>query len=43
MAQMNLPTNQKQANRHRQLSCGCQGGARGSGIDWEFGVSDANY
>ena len=26
MAQMNLPTKQKQTHRHREQTCGCQGG-----------------
>ena len=26
MAQMNLSTKQKQTHRHRQQTCGCQGG-----------------
>ena len=26
-------------SRHREQTCGCQGGEGGSGIDWEFGVS----
>ena len=37
MAQMSLSTEQKQTHRHREQTCGCQGG--GSGMDWEFGVS----
>ena len=34
---MNLPTKQKQTHRHREQTCGCQGGE--GGMDWEFGVS----
>ena len=34
MAQMNLFTKQKQICRHREQTCGCQGGG---GRDWEFG------
>ena len=26
MAQMNIPTDQKQTHGHREQSCGCQGG-----------------
>ena len=37
MAQMNLSTEQKQTQRHREKTSGCKGG--GSGMDWEFGVS----
>ena len=37
---MNLPTKQKQAHRHREQTCGCQGGGRDKGRkDWEFGIS----
>ena len=39
MAQMNLPTEQKQTHRHREQTRGCQGGGGRSGRDWEFGVS----
>ena len=37
MAQMNLPTRQKQTHRHREQTC-CQGGGGwgGSGMDGEF-------
>ena len=38
MAQMNLSTKQKQAHRHREQTCGFQGGG-GRGMDWEFGIS----
>lgn len=37
MAQMNLPTEQKQTHRHGEQTCGCQGG--GSGLDGEFGLN----
>ena len=37
MARMNQPTKQKETHRHREQTCGCQGG--GSGMDWEFRVS----
>ena len=41
MAQMNLSTEQEQAHRHGEQTCGWQmGGERmGSVMDWEFGVS----
>ena len=41
MTQMNPSTMQKQTHRHREQTCGCQGGAghRGGGKDWEFGIS----
>ena len=35
---MNLSIKQKETHRHREQTCGCQGGGRG-GMDWEFGVS----
>ena len=37
MSQMNLSTKEKQAHRHGEQNCACQGG--GSGMGWEFGVS----
>ena len=36
---MNLSTEKKQAHGHGEQTCGCQGGRRRSGMDWEFGVS----
>ena len=40
MTQMNLSTKQKQTHRHREQTCGCQGGEwGGGGMDWEFAVS----
>ena len=37
---MNLSTKQKQTLRHKEQTCGCQGGGGGGGRrDWEFGVS----
>ena len=37
---MNLSPKQKQTHRHREQTCGCQGGwGDEEGIDWEFGVS----
>ena len=41
MTQMNLLTKQKQTHRHRDQTCGCQGGKSG-GMDWEFGISRWN-
>ena len=35
---MNLSTKQNQTHRHREQTCGCQGGGWGR-MDWEFGVS----
>ena len=34
---------QKQTHRHRRQRCGYQGRGEGSGMDWEFGLVDANY
>ena len=39
MTQMNLSTKQKQAHKHRQLTCGCQGEKSGRGKDWELGIN----
>ena len=39
MAQMKLSTEQKQSQRHKEQTCGCQGGRGGSGMHWESGVS----
>lgn len=36
MAQLNLPTKEKQIHKDRGQTCGCQRG--GSGMDAEFGV-----
>ena len=36
---MNLFTEQKQTHRQGEQTCGCQGGGRESGVDWEFGVN----
>ena len=40
---MNLYTKQKQIHRHREQTCGCQGG--GGGMRWteSLGLIDANY
>ena len=40
---MNLFTEQKQTYRHREHTCGCQGGLGGRGTDLELGLADANY
>ena len=32
-----------QTHRHREQTCGCQGEAGWGGMDWEFGLTDANY
>ena len=34
---MNVFMKQEQTHRHREQTCGCQGGS-GEGMDWEFGV-----
>ena len=40
MTQINLSMKQKQTHRHRDQTCGCQGGGEvGGGMNWEFGVS----
>ena len=41
MTQMNLSTKQKQIHRHREQTCGCQGGREWGrdGMDWELGIS----
>ena len=36
---MNLSMIQKQTHRHREQTCGCQGGVAGGMKDWEFGIS----
>ena len=37
---MNLPTKQKQTQRHKEQTCGCQGGVWGGRrTEWAFGVS----
>ena len=40
---MILSTEKKQTQGHGEQTCDCQGGGGGSGMDWEFGVIDANY
>ena len=40
MTQMNLSTKQKQTQRLREQTCGCQAGKGGEGgMDWESGIS----
>ena len=42
--QMNLPTQQKQTQRHRKQTCGGQGGEElGEGWMGSLGLADANY
>ena len=36
---MNLSTKQKLTHRHREQTCGCQGGGGEGGMEWEFGIS----
>ena len=44
MAQVNLPMKQKQTHRHREQTCGCQGGGWvGDGWTGSLGLVDANY
>ena len=40
---MNLCTKQNQTHRPGEQTCGCQRGGGESGMDGEFGASDANY
>ena len=42
--QMNIYTKQKETQRHRKQTCGCQGGG-GIGEGWigSLGSADANY
>ena len=41
---MNLPTKQKQTYRHREQTCGCQGGRRvGEGCTGSLGLAIENY
>ena len=44
MTQKNLPMKQKLTHRHREQTCGCQGGV-GVGEGWigNLGLADANY
>ena len=43
MVQMSLFTNQKQTHRHREQTCGCQGGGREVGWTGSLGLVGANY
>ena len=44
MAQMNLLTKQKQTHRHREQTCGYQGGRKvGKGWSWRLGLADVSY
>ena len=38
MTQVNLSVKQKQTCRHREQTCGCQGGGAQWGVEWEFGA-----
>ena len=38
MSQINGSTEQKQTHGHREYTGGCQGGAGGRGVHWEFGM-----
>ena len=41
---MNLSMNQKQTHKHREQTCGCQGGGElGEGWSGSLGLADANY
>ena len=41
---MNLSTKQKQTHRHREETCGCQGGGEvEDGWSGSLGLADANY
>ena len=39
---MNLSIKQKQNHRHREQTCGCQGGEVGEGWSGSLGLADAN-
>ena len=40
---MKLSMKQKQTNRHRRSTCGCQGVGEGEGLIGSLGFEDANY
>ena len=40
---MNIPMKQKQTHRHREQSCGFQGGGGAEGRTGNLGLADANY
>ena len=39
MTQINVSMKQKQTQRYKEQTCGCQGGRGGGGMEWEFGIS----
>ena len=39
MTQMIISIKQKQTHRHREQTCGCQGGGVWGAKDWNFGIS----
>ena len=43
MTQMNLSMKQKQTQRHREQTCGCQGDRQGEGWSGSLRLADANY
>ena len=44
MTQMKLSTKQKETHRHREQTCGCQGGGQvGEGWVGSLGLTEANY
>ena len=43
MTQMNLPINQKQTHRHREQTCGCQGGRGVGRRSGSLSLADVNY
>ena len=40
---MNLSMKQKQTHRHREQTCGCQGGGGWEGWIGSLGLADADY
>ena len=42
MAQIHLPTTQKQTYRHREQMCGCQGLGEGEGWTENLGLADVS-
>ena len=44
MTQINISTKQKQTQRHKEQTCGCQGGGQvGEGRIGSLGLAEANY
>ena len=43
MLQMNLSIEKNQTHGLGEQTRGCQGEGGGSGMDWEFGLVEANY